>query len=76
MNRDPLAAEMLRMRQQLELMQAELLCARAGGPSNTEVQVCTNCLLLELELPDGVLSITLFLYGISAYFEDFTDKML
>jgi len=38
-NRDPLAAEMQRMRQQLELMQAELLCARAGGPSNTEVQV-------------------------------------
>jgi kinesin family protein 4/21/27 len=27
------------MRQQLELMQAELLCARAGGPSNTEVQM-------------------------------------
>ncbi|KAG0626408.1 hypothetical protein M758_2G123600 [Ceratodon purpureus] len=38
-NRDPLAAEMLRMRQQLELMQAELLCARAGGPSNAEVQM-------------------------------------
>ncbi|KAG0613527.1 hypothetical protein M758_6G110100 [Ceratodon purpureus] len=38
-NRDPLAAEMQRMRQQLELMQAELLCARAGGPSNTEVQM-------------------------------------
>jgi len=37
-NRDPLAAEMQRMRQQLELMQAELLCARAGGPSSTEVQ--------------------------------------
>jgi len=43
-NRDPLAAEMLRMRQQLELMQAELLCARAGGPSNTEVQVLV-CIL-------------------------------
>ncbi len=39
-NRDPMAAEMQQMRQQLELMQAELLCARAGGPSSTEVQVC------------------------------------
>jgi hypothetical protein len=38
-NRDPMAAEMQQMRQQLELMQAELLCARAGGPSSTEVQV-------------------------------------
>jgi kinesin family protein 4/21/27 len=38
-NRDPLAAEMQRMRQQLELMQAELLYARAGAPSNTEVQM-------------------------------------
>jgi hypothetical protein len=39
-NRDPMAAEMQQMRQQLELMQAELLCVRAGGPSSTEVQVC------------------------------------
>ncbi|KAH8934010.1 hypothetical protein BDL97_18G061300 [Sphagnum fallax] len=38
-NRDPMAAEMQQMRQQLELMQAELLCVRAGGPSSTEVQV-------------------------------------
>lgn len=49
-NRDPLAAEMQRMRQQLELMQAELLCARAGGPSNTEVQVRTSFLLFNLQL--------------------------
>uniref|UniRef100_A0A7I4F3J3 Kinesin-like protein n=1 Tax=Physcomitrium patens TaxID=3218 RepID=A0A7I4F3J3_PHYPA len=37
-NRDPLAAEMQRMKQQIELMQAEILCARAGGPSNNELQ--------------------------------------
>eukprot|EP00250_Pteridium_aquilinum_P009656 c18833_g1_i1 orf=575-3943(-) len=30
-NRDPVMAEMQRMRQQLELLQAELLCFRAGG---------------------------------------------
>ncbi|KAL2652560.1 hypothetical protein R1flu_020688 [Riccia fluitans] len=37
-NRDPMAAEMQRMRQQLELMQAELLCARAGSAPE-EVQL-------------------------------------
>ncbi|CAM6127040.1 unnamed protein product [Calypogeia fissa] len=37
-NRDPMAAEMSRMRQQLELMQAELLCARAGSAPE-EVQL-------------------------------------
>lgn len=40
-NRDPMAAEMQRMRQQLEVMQAELICARGGGPSTTDVQVLT-----------------------------------
>lgn len=40
-NRDPMAAEMQRMRQQLELMQAELVCARGGGPSSAENQVST-----------------------------------
>ncbi|KAI5057754.1 hypothetical protein GOP47_0027769 [Adiantum capillus-veneris] len=32
-NRDPMVAEMQRLRQQLELLQAELLCFRAGGGS-------------------------------------------
>ena len=41
---------MQRMRQQLELMQAELLCARAGGPSNTEVQVQSSFMFLHLDL--------------------------
>lgn len=38
-NRDPMAAEMQRMRHQLELMQAELICARGGGPSSADVQI-------------------------------------
>lgn len=38
-NRDPLTAEMQRLRQQLELAQVELICARAGGPSNSDMQV-------------------------------------
>ncbi|XP_057989678.1 kinesin-like protein KIN-4A isoform X2 [Hevea brasiliensis] len=37
-NRDPMSIEMLRMRQQLEHLQAEL-CARGGGSSSDEVQV-------------------------------------
>ncbi|XP_057986870.1 kinesin-like protein KIN-4A isoform X2 [Hevea brasiliensis] len=37
-NRDPTSSEMLRMRQQLEYLQAEL-CARGGGSSSNEVQV-------------------------------------
>ncbi|KAF2324348.1 hypothetical protein GH714_012721 [Hevea brasiliensis] len=37
-NRDPMSSEMLRMRQQLEHLQAEL-CARGGGSSSDEVQV-------------------------------------
>ncbi|XP_059634210.1 kinesin-like protein KIN-4A isoform X2 [Cornus florida] len=37
-NRDPLSSEMLKMRQQLEFLQAEL-CARGGGASSGEVQV-------------------------------------
>eukprot|EP00257_Ricinus_communis_P017132 XP_015575504.1 kinesin-like protein KIN-4A isoform X1 [Ricinus communis] len=37
-NRDPMSSEMLRMRQQLEYLQAEL-CARGGGSSSDEVQV-------------------------------------
>ncbi|KAJ6829209.1 kinesin-like protein KIN-4A [Iris pallida] len=38
-NRNPMSSEMLRMRQQLEFLQAELLCARGGGVSSDEVQV-------------------------------------
>ncbi|KAK9109273.1 hypothetical protein Sjap_017333 [Stephania japonica] len=38
-NRDPISSEMQRMRQQLECLQAELLCARGGGASSDEVQV-------------------------------------
>uniref|UniRef100_A0A1D1ZCR1 Chromosome-associated kinesin KIF4 n=2 Tax=Anthurium amnicola TaxID=1678845 RepID=A0A1D1ZCR1_9ARAE len=38
-NRDPLSSEMQRMRQQLEYLQAELLCARGGGSSSDEIQV-------------------------------------
>lgn len=38
-NRDPMSNEMKKMRQQLEYLQAELLCARGGGSSNDEVQV-------------------------------------
>ena len=37
-NRDPMAAEMRHMRQQVELLQAELLCIREGG-SFEEIQV-------------------------------------
>lgn len=38
-NRDPMSTEMQRMRQQLEYLQSELLCARAGGGvSSNEVQ--------------------------------------
>ncbi|KAF5740657.1 putative Kinesin heavy chain [Tripterygium wilfordii] len=37
-NRDPMSSEMLKMRQQLEYLQAEL-CARGGGSSSDEVQV-------------------------------------
>ncbi|XP_057469755.1 kinesin-like protein KIN-4A [Actinidia eriantha] len=37
-NRDPLSSEMLKMRQQLEYLQAEL-CARGGGASSEEIQV-------------------------------------
>lgn len=37
------------MRQQLELMQAELVYARAGVPSNTEVQVRTRYLLFNVQ---------------------------
>ncbi|XXG56209.1 hypothetical protein AAC387_Pa03g3688 [Persea americana] len=37
-NRDPVSNEMQRMRQQLEYLQAELLCAR-GGAASDEIQV-------------------------------------
>lgn len=37
-NRDPVSSEMLKMRQQLEFLQAEL-CARGGGASSDEIQV-------------------------------------
>ncbi|XP_040996767.1 kinesin-like protein KIN-4A isoform X3 [Juglans microcarpa x Juglans regia] len=37
-NRDPMSNEMIKMRQQLEYLQAEL-CARMGGSSSDEVQV-------------------------------------
>ncbi|XP_015884329.3 kinesin-like protein KIN-4A isoform X2 [Ziziphus jujuba] len=37
-NRDPMSNEMLKMRQQLEYLQAEL-CARGGGTSADEIQV-------------------------------------
>jgi kinesin family protein 4/21/27 len=34
-----MAAEMQHIRQQLEIAQAELMCARAGGPSSADIQV-------------------------------------
>lgn len=37
-NRDPMSSEMLKMRQQLQYLQAEL-CARGGGASSDEMQV-------------------------------------
>ncbi|CAL8996327.1 unnamed protein product, partial [Prunus brigantina] len=37
-NRDPMSSEMLKMRQQLEYLQAEL-CSRGGGSSSDEIQV-------------------------------------
>ncbi|KAL3634172.1 Kinesin-like protein KIN-4A [Castilleja foliolosa] len=40
-NRDPISNEMLKMRQQLEYLQAEL-CARGGGVSFDEIQVLKN----------------------------------
>lgn len=47
-----MAAEMQRMRQQLELMQAELICARAGGPSSADVLVmsCQSCYNVDIIL--------------------------
>jgi kinesin family protein 4/21/27 len=44
-NRDPMAAEMQRIRQQLEIAQAELICARAGGLSSADLQVCSLVML-------------------------------
>lgn len=41
-NRDPVSSEMLKMRQQLEFLQAEL-CARGGGASSDEIQVTICC---------------------------------
>lgn len=41
-NRDPMSNEMLKMRQQLEYLQAEL-CARGGGSSSDEMQVLLLC---------------------------------
>ncbi|KAF9600122.1 hypothetical protein IFM89_003669 [Coptis chinensis] len=38
-NRDPMSNEVKKMRQQLEYLQAELLCARGGGASTDEMQV-------------------------------------
>ncbi|KAH7373068.1 hypothetical protein KP509_17G035400 [Ceratopteris richardii] len=38
-NRDPMVAEMQRLRQQLESLQAELLCFRAGGSSLDDVHI-------------------------------------
>ncbi|KAG0584179.1 hypothetical protein KC19_3G191000 [Ceratodon purpureus] len=38
-NRDPMVAEMQRLRQQLEMAHVELICARAGGPSSSDVQM-------------------------------------
>eukprot|EP01018_Ginkgo_biloba_P022477 Gb_12250 [translate_table: standard] len=43
-NRDPMATEMQRMRQQLEYLQAELLCARSGSVSSNEVQLIVQVL--------------------------------
>ncbi|PKA63557.1 Kinesin-like protein FLA10 [Apostasia shenzhenica] len=37
-NRNPMSNEMQRMRQQLEFLQAELICVRGGRSSNDEVQ--------------------------------------
>lgn len=38
-NRNPIADEMKRMRQQLEYLQAELVLARGGGVGSDDVQV-------------------------------------
>ena len=35
-----MVAEMQRLRQQLEMAHVELICAKAGGPSSSDVQVC------------------------------------
>lgn len=40
-NRDPISNEMVKMRQQLEYLQAEL-CARGGGVSFDEIQVSAS----------------------------------
>ncbi|XP_038984123.1 kinesin-like protein KIN-4A isoform X2 [Phoenix dactylifera] len=37
-NRNPISNEMQRMRQQIEYLQAELLCARGGGAASDEIQ--------------------------------------
>ncbi|XP_010928361.1 kinesin-like protein KIN-4A isoform X2 [Elaeis guineensis] len=37
-NRNPISDEMQRMRQQIECLQAELLCARGGGTASDEIQ--------------------------------------
>ncbi|GLJ15113.1 hypothetical protein SUGI_0247080 [Cryptomeria japonica] len=41
-NRNPMAAEMQKMRHQLEYLQAELLCSRNGAASSDELQVLNH----------------------------------
>lgn len=60
-NRDPMAAEMQRMRHQLEVMQAELICARGGGPSSADVQVTwSRCVLHACETAEIIWILKMF----------------
>ncbi|KAK6115934.1 hypothetical protein DH2020_008203 [Rehmannia glutinosa] len=54
-NRDPISNEMLKMRQQLEYLQAEL-CARGGGVSFDEIQVCESGVIKSEGLKRGLQS--------------------
>ncbi|CAA6661425.1 unnamed protein product [Spirodela intermedia] len=60
-NRDPLSSEMQRMRQQLEYLQAELICARGMGSSPDEIQALKEKILC-LEVTNEHLSTELQLY--------------
>ena len=47
-NRNPIADEMKRMRQQIEYLQAELVLARGGvGPDDVQVNVLNKLVLLK-----------------------------
>lgn len=59
-NRDPISNEMLKMRQQVEYLQAEL-CARGGG-SSSEVQVFISVLMTNFYCFQLDLSVDIYVF--------------